>query len=388
FNWIDDQKRPTKDSTWNITDTLNPIYVFRYSYESNAAGQSLKETRELWLSSEPKWAKNREIIYTYDTNGCRTTQTICYSNKYETNCSTTQYQRNLDCTLQRETRPDITDILHTANADSSERNTLILNWDRPTQEWVARNYRTNYYDQWGYFAGSFNTNFPDSSQSEQIIINDSAGNILYSRQGEKTPGQAWQYSFEYELIEDSETYLSYRRYKQWDPDTEAFHNRVWYTTEKDPSSGIWKYQELDSSLVNGIWVESAYRSRIFHQYYCNDLLREYEEYLGWDDLTEPLEKETYGYQLEDIPCQGTPSPESLILYPNPTTDFLKFRSRDVLQMTGVRWQVVDLSGRVIQKGVLQLDDQAIVDVRGLAQGPYYLYVGERESRASYMFFRQ
>lgn len=388
FNWFDDQRRPTKDSTWNLADTINPIVVFRYSYELNEAGQSLKEIKDIWLSSEPEWALNKQIIYTYDENGCIKKRTICYSNKYETNCYGTEYQRNLDCTLIRETSPFGTQTLHTANTDSSERNLLTLQWLSPTQEWIATSYKTTYYDQWGQNIGHITTNLPDSSQSELIYRQDSLGNLIYSRSGARQKDGPWLYYIEYELIEDSETYKAYRRFSQWDIDAQDWYKRSWYTTEKDTANGIWRYQELDSVLINGVWTEFVFRSRRFHNYYCNGLLQRYEDYLGWDDLSQPLEMRTYAYQVKDIPCQGTPSPERLILYPNPTTDFLTFRSPDILQMTGVAWQVVDLSGRVIQKGVFQQDDQACVDVRRFATGHYILYVGDKADSESYRFVKQ
>ncbi|MFK7921170.1 MAG: T9SS type A sorting domain-containing protein [Bacteroidia bacterium] len=385
--WFDEQQRPIKDSTWSLVDPENPIYVFRYLYEVNETGQLLKETRELWTSLEPQWAINKEVLYTYDENGCLASETICYTYQYKTNCIAVYFENDENCEIKLTTRIDASQRKDSSNADGSEHYQLTSRWD-PSQEWLPATFRIIYYDQWRQNIGYFETNLQDSSQFEFIYLQDSLGNLIYSRTGTRPKDGLWFYQIEYELVEDSETYKAYRKYGQWNINTQDWERRTWNTIDKDTANGTWRYQELDSSLVNGVWAEEISRRRRFHNYYCNGLMESYEDYLGWDDLSLPLERRSYGYQTEDIPCQGTPSPEKLILYPNPTTDFLTFRSPDVLQMAGLPWQVADLSGRVIQRGMFQLDDQACVDVRRLATGHYILYVGEKADHESYRFIKK
>ena len=326
FKWFDEQQRIVKDSMWIPSDTANPTVSYRFRYEENEQGEILRVVRDIWLSTKPEWSLNRQEVYEYNEEGCLSSKAICFTNEWETNCNVVYYEYRENCELKLTTIIASSQVRDSTNVDGSERYQLTSRWDRPTRSWVPSTFKTIYYDQWGQDIGYFSTNLRDSMETELIQIKDEEGRIIYGREGTRFAGRPWFYNYEYELIEDSDTLFTSRRYTQWEIEEQEWRRRTWEIIEKEREENVWFQQTIDSSLVNGTWQVSTVESKRYLNYYCNELLQGYEEYLGWADLSQALEKVSYAYQVSEVACQGTPSPESMILYPNLTTDFLTFRS--------------------------------------------------------------
>ncbi|TGE27504.1 beta-1,3-glucanase family protein [Hymenobacter metallicola] len=95
--------------------------------------------------------------------------------------------------------------------------------------------------------------------------------------------------------------------------------------------------------------------------------------INWVRISKAAAARTAGTTLATN--SGLSQPEALELYPNPVADHLQLRA--AVELTGSQYQIRDVSGRVLQRGIL---DQGPVNVAALPAGIYTLSVVTKDQQ--------
>ena len=77
------------------------------------------------------------------------------------------------------------------------------------------------------------------------------------------------------------------------------------------------------------------------------------------------------YNYESLAAPSFTNPKDFLVYPNPASDVLYIRGRE---LSGLPYRLSDASGRSVRSGSINGNEEP-VDLRGLASGIYFLKLG-------------
>jgi Secretion system C-terminal sorting domain len=75
-----------------------------------------------------------------------------------------------------------------------------------------------------------------------------------------------------------------------------------------------------------------------------------------------------------------PSEPNLILFPNPSSDFISVHTQQMESLSGVGFIIFDLNGKLIRKDIFEASTIPKIDISRLTSGEYFIKIGEFPSQ--------
>jgi hypothetical protein len=352
----------------------------------NLSAQKLS-TVEIDTISAGNWVKYSLITYTYDGSGFLTnqlTQTWDAINLKYVDVTRSIYLNNPDGTadsmkLQSWSGSSWTNLSRTKYTYNGSKKVLTsLTQFFLLSAWQNSSRVTNSYDGSGFLTNSLTETWLVSWQnSSRTKYTNNPDGTVNRDTTQVWIGSAWNnstrstflYNASKKVQRDiSDTFVA----SNWQPDTKD-------TSEYDINGFLIK---IVSTLWNGstAWINDTQANFTNNTDGTPSVVIDQK----WDGVSTWINKErlTFTY-IPATPVPELKSEEILTLYPNPAGDQITIKGN--LSIQGSGYSITDQTGKLVLKGKL-INQNGTIDISALANGIYFLRIGEK-SQNSYKFIK-